>query len=84
MNDYTMQAPHNEDSLECLIDGLFDLDYMLSRLTVTIDNIEIGRADLDSIRREVFHARYYINHFIIEPLGIEESEGGDDDDTANS
>lgn len=83
MNGYTMQAPRNEDSLECLIDGLFDLDYMLSRLTVTIDNIKKGRADLASIHHEVSHARYYINHFIIEPLGIEESEGGEDDETAN-
>lgn len=83
MNDYTMQAPRNEDSLECLIDGLFDLDYMLSRMAVTIDIIEKGRADLAAIRHEVVHARYYINHFIIEPLGIEESEDGDGDVTAN-
>lgn len=83
MIEYTMQARPDEDSLECLIDGIYSLDFLLSRMNVKLDEVEKGDADLSLIRHSVANARHYIQCFIIEPLGIEEAEGGEDDDTAN-
>lgn len=80
MIDYTMQARHNEDSFECLIDGIYSLDFFLSRIKVKLDDVEKGRGDLNTVRHSVANARHYIQRFIIEPLGIEEAEGGEDDE----